>query len=222
MSITVVCAVMNRFDMLRVSLMSWLKFSEISRIIVVDWSSSDLSADSIMFFCRLDDRIEFKRVDAQDTFHLAGAYNFVFSMVDTEFVLKLDVDIILNPYFNFFDIHKLSVGEFITGDWQWESLDNELGFLEYLMGFLFIRSIDLRAVGGYDERFVNYGYEDTDLYDRLRRHGFTHRLLDANKLSVYHNPHNDDMRVKNFVEKDIKRSLLRNCELFRSVRSIVL
>jgi hypothetical protein len=222
MSITVVCAVMNRFDVLRVSLMSWLKFREISRIIVVDWSSSDFSDDFIKFVCLLDNRIEFKRVDTKDIFHMAGAYNLAVSMVDTEFVLKLDADIILNPYFNFFDIHKLGAGEFITGDWQWGSLDNQLGFLKYLNGFLYIKTNDFRAIGGYDERYVNYSYEDTDLYDRLARYGFTHRLLDVHKLSVYHNPHNDDMRVMNFVEKDIKRSLLRNCDMFKSNRSIVL
>ena len=212
MSITIVCAIMNRSDMLKISLMSWLKYKEVSRIIIVDWSSSDLPNDFIKFICHLDNRIEFIRVDGKDIFHMAGAYNLAVSLVNTEFILKLDVDYILNPYFNFFDTHKLAFGEFITGDWRSWSLDNNLGFLKYLNGLLYIKTDDFRAIGGYDERFDGYGYEDTNLYERLKKKGFIHRLIDINILSVYHNPHNDEKRIEHYVEKDIMKSLQNNLD----------
>ena len=215
MSITIVSAVMNRADMLRVSLMSWLKYKEVTKIIVVDWSSSDLSADFVKSFCLLDDRIEFKRVDNKDTYHVSAAWNIAFSHVDTEFVLKMDVDYILNPYFNFFDIHKLSDKDFFTGDYRMEVFDNKLGFMKYLHGLLYIRTADFRAVGGFDERFVNYSFEDTDIYARLRKQGLTHRFIDVKKLSVYHNPHGNDKRTENFVEKDVNKSLRTNGDMFR-------
>lgn len=210
MSITIVCAVMNRSDMLKISLMSWLKYKEVSRIIVVDWSSSDLSDDFIKFIYFLDNRIEIKRVDGEDTFHIASAYNLAVSLVDTEYILKLDVDYVLNPYFNFFDNNRLGPKEFFTGDWRWHSLDNNLGFLKFLNGLLYIKTADFKAVGGYDERFVGYGYEDTDLYNRLEKHGLTHRFICVKDITVYHNPHSDAKRVENYVEKDLKKAMSKN------------
>lgn len=207
---------MNRAEMLRVSLMSWLGFKEVSKIIVVDWSSSDLSDNFIKFICSYDDRICFKRVDGKSVFSLAEAVNLGVSLVDTEFMLKLDVDYVLNPYYNFFEINKLGAGEFLSGDWRWHCLDNNLGFLKYLNGLLYVRTADFRAGGGYDERFTGYGYEDTDLYHRLAvKLGLAHRYIDINVLSVYHNVHDDSKRVENYVEKDVCESMRRNFELFK-------
>lgn len=221
MSTTIICAVMNRADMLRVSLMSWLNFSEVSRIVVVDWSSSDLSDDFVRSMCAFDGRIHFERVYGKTLFSLAEAYNLAASLVDTEFLLKLDVDYILNPYYSFFVINKLGVGYFFTGDWRWQALDNDLGFFKYLNGLLYIKTDDFKAVGGYDKRFIGYGYEDTDLCYRLTRdRGLTHRFIDLSVISVYHNPHSDDKRVENYSEKDIRKSLSENCEQYKWQNSL--
>lgn len=221
MSTTIICAVMNRADMLRVSLMSWLNFSEVSGIVVVDWSSNDLSDDFIRLLSAFDGRIHFERIHGKTMFHLAEAYNLAASLVDTEFILKLDVDYILNPYFNFFEINKLGVGDFFTGDWRWQALDKDLGFLKYLNGLLYVKTDDFKAVGGFDERFIGYGYEDTDIcYRLINNRGLTHRLIDMRVISVYHNPHSDDKRVENYLEKDIGKSLSMNCEQYKRQNSL--
>ena len=77
---------------------------------------------------------------------------------------------------------------------------------------MYIKTDDFRAIGGYDERFDGYGYEDTNLYERLKKKGFIHRLIDINILSVYHNPHNDEKRIEHYVEKDIMKSLQNNLD----------
>ena len=39
----------------------------------------------------------------------------------------------------------------------------------HLNGVLLVARLDFLAVRGYDERMRRYGYDDTDLYERLRR-----------------------------------------------------
>ena len=213
MGISIVCAVMDRAPMLSVSLVSWLRCKEVERFIIVDWSSKDLPDELVAYFCSLDERVSFVRVAGKDLFHMSGAFNFGVAHVKSEFVLKLDADHIFNPYYNFFDVHKLGVGEFITGDWQCYVLDNDFGFLKCLNGLLFSRVSDFRAVGGYNEELVGYGYEDHDLYSRLKAYGLVHRLLDVRKLTVYHNPHGNEERVENYAVKDINRSILSNVKI---------
>jgi predicted glycosyltransferase involved in capsule biosynthesis len=210
MGISIVCAVMDRAPMLSLSLVSWLRCKEVERFIIVDWSSRDLSDDLVAYLCSLDNRVSFVRVLGKELFHMSGAYNFGVAHVKSEYVLKLDVDHILNPYYSFFEVHRLGAGEFITGDWRCFSLDNDFGFLKCLNGLLFAKVSDFRAVGGYNEELVGYGYDDHDLYHRLKASGLTHRFLDVRKLTVYHNPHGNEERVVNFVEKDISRSILSN------------
>jgi len=213
MGISIVCAVMNRAPMLSLSLVSWLRCKEVERFIIVDWSSSDLSDEFVAYLCSLDERVSFVRVAGKDLFHLSGAFNFGVAHVRSEFVLKLDVDHIFNPYYNFFDYHKLGAGEFITGDWQCYVLDNDFGFLKLLNGLLFVRVADFRAVGGYNEDLVGYGYDDNDLYHRLKAFGLSQRFLDVRKLTVYHNPHGNEERVVNYAVKDINRSILSNLKI---------
>jgi predicted glycosyltransferase involved in capsule biosynthesis len=213
MGISIVCAVMDRAPMLSLSLVSWLRCKEVERFIIVDWSSRDLSDDLVAYLCSLDGRVSFVRVAGKELFHMSGAFNFGVAHVRSEFVLKLDVDHVFNPYYNFFDVHKLGAGEFITGDWQCFTLDNDFGFLKCLNGLLFAKVSDFRAVGGYNVELVGYGYEDHDLYHRLKASGLTHRFLDVRKFTVYHNPHGNEERVVNFVEKDISRSILSNVKV---------
>ena len=51
----------------------------------------------------------------------------------------------------------------------------------------------LRAVGGYDERLVHYGWDDSDLYARLERAGVRHVAFD-NASCLRHLPHSHTLR----------------------------
>ncbi len=46
----------------------------------------------------------------------------------------------------------------------------------------------LLALGGFDEDYVGYGYEDDDMADRLTRSGIVFRFTDARVLHQWHEP----------------------------------
>ena len=65
---------------------------------------------------------------------------------------------------------------------------------------------DLLAVGGHDESFLGYGFEDRDLRDRLIASGCTFEWFDVNFARYI--PHSDVRRVENLdpSHRDRRRS----------------
>lgn len=55
--VSVICACMNRMEILKVNIMSWLNFSEIGEIVIVDWNSKQPLYDLL----KLDKRIKIGR-----------------------------------------------------------------------------------------------------------------------------------------------------------------
>lgn len=133
--IGIVTACMNRKNMLNVSLQSWLNFEEISEIIIVDWSSKN----SLKKLETIDERIKVIRVEEKEYFNIGEAFNIGFKNATADKILKMDVDYILNPYFNLFksDV-KLTKNTFITGNWEDQVKDNKMGFMVYLNGFIYL------------------------------------------------------------------------------------
>lgn len=69
--LSIVCAVKNRLNTLKVSLASWLVAPGIDEIVIVDWSSDEPLAS----FAAQDARIKIIRVDDESEFHLSAAFN---------------------------------------------------------------------------------------------------------------------------------------------------
>jgi hypothetical protein len=203
----IVCAAMNRESILRVSLSSWLQAKGITEIVIVDWSSKN----SLKSLETLDPKIKVVRVEDQKYFNLGKAYNLAFNNASCDKILKLDVDYILNPYYNLLEeLPKLTKQNFITGDWRSKTMDNHLGFLGFLNGFLYIYRDNFYAAKGYSN-FENYGFDDDDLYNKLQTLGYERNFLDIKKnICIYHNPHDQDVRVSNYKEKDWKKSAKEN------------
>lgn len=65
----------------------------------------------------------------------------------------------------------------------------------------------LQELHGYDEKFINYGYEDTDIYFRLLMK--THITIDAN-LYVMHMHHMIDPNI--YEEVDMMRFIYQNID----------
>ena len=82
--------------MLRVSLQSWIGNPLISEIVIIDWCSKE----PISWAEALDPRIRVIRVEGQKYFHLGKAFNTGISNSSGDFIMKMDVDYILNPYCN--------------------------------------------------------------------------------------------------------------------------
>jgi hypothetical protein len=212
--VSIICGVMNRFEALRVSLESWRNYSDIiSEIIIVDWSSDlDLS-----FLEEHDPRIRIIRIDGKKYYNVSKALNQAIKHVTGDFILKLDVDYVLNPYYDFFNLNYINDTEFLTGDSSHRILDNDLGFLGNLHGLLFARTEHIKEVGGFQEQVEGYGWEDSDMYKRLENIGLKKIFLNHSRMSVFHIPHDNNVRVKHYEDKFLMDSLLKNQQLCQSL-----
>jgi len=213
--ISVICAVKNRINMLKFSINSWVAYKNIHEFIIVDWSSDDITHDEEEYFKKLDDRIKIIKVENEKYFNLSKSFNLAAKNASGDLLLKLDVDYILNPYYDFFETYNINKNEFLTGDWNGYEKNREVGFLLYLNGFLYVHKENFFKVEGYNENLRGYGYDDCDLYSRLESvAGLKRTYLDCDKIVIYHNPHEDNLRSKNYECKNIKLTHSRNYNFY--------
>jgi hypothetical protein len=206
-----ITAVKNRFPILQASISSWLVQEEIKEIVIVDYYSDDFNHG---FITSLDDRIKVISVKDKPYFNLSDAYNIAIQNCSYDNILKLDVDYFLNPYHKlsdwlYYDLDKT----FITGNWKQNQLDNKLGFIENLNGFVVCKKEFLNKVGGYKGNQYGYGYDDSDLYERLSLECDIERVninLMKNRVPIFHIPHSDYYRSAYYENKNIRESLLLN------------
>jgi hypothetical protein len=221
MSVSVICACKNRYDALRISLNSWLAFKEINEIIIVDWSS-DVPINSL---AKLDKRIKVVRVENEQFFNQPQPLNLAASLVKSKYILKLDCDYILNPYFSFFEHYKIDENLFLCGQDSYECKheywNENMGgycvnlhamdtseliqyaytyspFFKYLTGLCYVTTENFWRVGGYDENMGKYyAFEDDHLTKRLTMSGLNCIKLDQG-FNIIHLPHPDKKRYENF------------------------
>jgi hypothetical protein len=194
MSVSIISACKNRNKPLAMSMASWMQLDEVDEVIVTNWNSDE----SIDHLTILSDKVKIINVKDEPYFNQPQPLNLAASLVKSENLLKLDCDHILNPYFNFFDIHKITEKSFVTGSNNLlEGMD--FHFLHSLWGLLYVKTETFRKVGGYNENMGKYyAVEDDELAVRLISYGLDPILIDIQKCSALHIPHTDQDRVKNF------------------------
>jgi SAM-dependent methyltransferase len=220
MSISVICACKNRYDSLRVSLNSWLSIKNIQEIIIVDWSSDE----PLNHLTKLDSRIKIVRVEDKKYFNQPQPLNLAASLATGDYILKLDTDYLINPYYNFVEKYFPDHNSFTSGSYNTNSpeyLDPETGlyminkhemsdeqlkeyfnsyspYFLYLTGLLFISKENYNKIGGYNENLGKcYAYEDDEIFQRLRYMGLNENKLDYDNYLI-HLPHPDGKRTENF------------------------
>lgn len=190
MSISIVCACKNREQSLTISLNSWIMFSEVSEIIIVDWSS-DIEIDHLS---SLDKRIKIIRVSDQKYFNQPQPLNLAVDFSSSEKILKLDCDHILNPYYNFFDDYILEENCCISG-----INNNSSEVYKGIFGLLYIRKKDFLMVNGFNENMGKYySFEDDEILMRLRKVGISTKKIIPESNRVIHLPHPHIKKVENF------------------------
>ena len=195
MAVSIISACKNRGKALSISAASWVQFDEVDEILIVDWNS-DKPIDHLT---RLSKKVKIITVKNEPYFNQPQPLNLAASLVKSDYLLKLDCDHILNPYFNFFDLHKNDGNDFIYGCNGVNMKGMDAYFLCPLWGLLYVKSQIFTLVGGYDENFGKYyAAEDDDLCMRLMSYGLNPRSIDIHKLSALHIAHTDKDRVKNF------------------------
>jgi len=179
----VVCC-KNREKNLYIALESWLSFKEINEIIILDFG-----CDNILKSPYSDDRIKIYRYESE-IWHLSRAYNIAIQLSRYETILKLDCDYYL--YSNFFTSNTLNDNEFIVGSHGVST-----------KGLLWINRKDFFVVNGYNERIINWGGDDTDLYYRLRKTGLKEKNVARN--TIKHIPHPESLRTKHTPDPTLNR-----------------
>jgi len=222
MTISLICACKNRNEPLQISLSSWLLRPEITEIIIVDWNSQE----SLAPLTKLDKRIKVITVQNEKYFNQSEPLNLAASITTGDYILKADCDYIFSPYYNFFENYKVDENTFVSGKCNiknYEYFNGEeyvvdkdnmslLELVEYvnsyspifkqLIGLLFVSRQNFIKIGGYDENLRKYyGYEDDDIFHRLRVLGLTEKKLDFN-YNLLHIPHPDKKRTENFEGYD--------------------
>lgn len=206
----IVSACMNRDAMLRVSLQSWIGNPLISEIIIVDWSSKK----PITWAESFDSRVKVIRISNQKFFHLSKAINAGISASTAEFIMKMDVDYILNPYTNLVEILQTALTEedfMVCSGWIGDGAGTGALFLKPTNGFLCAPKKSFLKAKGYNEDLQGWGFDDDDMINNLKKLGLKQKVLRlSNGLFIYHNPHTVDKRVENYENKNPRDSWKKN------------
>ncbi len=184
--ISLVTCSMNRSKNLVKALPSWLANSEISEIVVVDWSSSSPVEDDLRAAGISDPRIRILRVEGEERWVLTYAFNAGFRAAACDLILKADADIVLSP--DFFRRNHLMPGAFVAGNWRTAETEQA-----HVNGFFFISRKTLHSVGAFNEHITSYGWDDDDIYDRLTLSGY--RRQDVAPGTIFHLDHDDADRL---------------------------
>ncbi|MGK9119039.1 glycosyltransferase family 2 protein [Olivibacter jilunii] len=145
--------------------------------------------------------VQYYRTEEPVEFSHSHSKNIAFKLAKGDIVCNVDADNFIGPKFykylqeiftskaNCFvsstsrTFNSLSKNDWITGNSD-------------LLGRLAIRKKDFLEVGGYDETFTGYGFEDSDLINRLEMKGLYRVVLtDSKFLKVI--KHDDSLRLPN-------------------------
>lgn len=165
-SITLIAACQNRKKSLAFTLPSWDAVKEIDEIVLVDWGSDSHQWEDLPLLDALirEGRLSFIRVPDAGDWVLSRAYNLAAKFATSKYILRVDCDTHLDP--NFIRSHpKPGPKEYYTVGWGTERNENE----QKLRGVWLTLKANYFKIGGYDERITEYGYEDTDLYERFQK-----------------------------------------------------
>jgi glycosyltransferase involved in cell wall biosynthesis len=156
---TIATACKNREANLRIAIQSWIEASP-AKIIICDWGSDEpLTHESLGIPQDFYRRVEIHRVEANHWI-LTWAFNEALSKAKTPFILKLDCDHVISK--DFFESNIIAPNTFSRGHWRTQRSSQQ-----YINGAFMSCSELLQHVGFYDERITSYGWDDSDLYERL-------------------------------------------------------
>ena len=186
--ISIVTCCMNRNDNLVKALLTWLALP-VDEIIIVDWSSSPTVSDSISDI--QDDRIKVVRVEGEPKWILTYGFNVGLRFASYSKIYKFDADIQVSV--DFLIKNSFSANTFVRGYWK-EAFDRGEDTQMYVNGSFGCEKEALVGIGYYNELIRTYGWDDSDLYERLSsQQGLGTRYL--NFHSVLHMEQKEEDRT---------------------------
>lgn len=172
--------------------------------LILDYNSNDGLQEwvfenySTLMQCNI---VHYYRTDEPSEFSHSHSKNIAFKLADGDIVCNVDADNFIGPKFHKYleEIFDSKANCFICSTSRtFNSLgkNNWITGSSDLLGRIAIRKKDFLEVGGYDETFAGYGFEDSDLINRLEMKGLERVVLtDSKFLKVI--KHNDSLRLSN-------------------------
>jgi predicted glycosyltransferase involved in capsule biosynthesis len=186
---------------------SWVEQPLITEVIIVDWSSTvPVYTDATLRSITSHPKVKVIRVDGETSF-IAQAFsqNVGLRFARQPCICKIDIDhVLVDPKFVETLAHSHGTNTFHCG--------TAYGKLEY-WGFVFFEKRHGLRIGGYNEAARGWGYDDTDFYSRLRKSGVRKVVVENIDEVLYHIPHDMELRIVNYEEKDRKVSNTTNKHL---------
>lgn len=188
--VSIVSCCMNRNENLKKALESWRKL-DVDEIVIVDWSSDEPVADTIQ---GIDDpRIKIVRVEGEPKWVLTYAFNVGLRFASYSKIYKFDADIQVSN--DFLSKNHFTGEEFIRGSWQ-DAIDSGKNDQIYVNGSFGANKVDLLEIGYYNEFITSYGWDDSDLYERLAvKRGLKTKFLSFD--SILHMEQEQEQRIEN-------------------------
>lgn len=159
--ISIVSCCMNRNENLVKSLETWIKL-DVDEIIIVDWSSDIPVLESIK--CFDDPRIKVLRVNDEDKWILTYGFNVGLRFAKYSKIYKFDADISVKS--DFLELNNIRSNQYIRGFWKL-AIDEGIDSQVYVNGSFGAYKENLKSIGYYNELIRTYGWDDSDLYERL-------------------------------------------------------
>jgi GT2 family glycosyltransferase len=160
------------------------------------------------------------RVDAPGGFHKTRALNIGIAAVTTEYACLTDIDQIFQPNFCNVVLQEVQPSRFIKCKTHFAKqhpkfAPNKMNYVRYHKYLTYVQSDPVRAphgegccqvlltkhlnsLGGHDETYIGWGYEDKDLEYRARRMGLKTIWID-DRTSMVHLPHPRDTQYFNHI-----------------------
>lgn len=208
LSLIVTC--MDREEHLLISLRSWLDLEIVDDVVVVDWSSESKLYNNSKFKKILNnDKVLLLEVQEQKYFSLSKSLNLAVDFTSNEVILKVDSDYICTDPSWIEDLEidqrlkKQGSDYIIHGIWQ---------FNKELSGLCLFNKSNFPF---YREELKNWGWEEIDMYRRmkLKNKNLIEILFFNVDKYVSHIPHSNNMRTKNYEEKDLNKSNRSNIDI---------
>lgn len=156
-----------------------------------------------------------KTGEGQEFFHKTVALNagakYAIANLKPDYLMFFDADTIIKPGFFEYITPLINKDSFLIVKPSMKALD--------LTGFIIVPVKMFRESGGYEGSFRDWGIEDLEFRLRLyAKHNFRFNIIGFDYLGSI--PHNDDLRVKFYSEKERFVSDYRNLKRMRKMFEI--
>lgn len=196
----------NLEETLPVNIRDNLEYGDLE-FLILDYNSSDgleiYVKNNFNTFIE-NGKVVYYRTSTPSYFNRSHSRNLAFKLASGDIVCNVDADNFLGKGFATYlgQVFINNPNVFLT------ALKDGLIINSDLMGRLCLRKSDFISVKGYDEKMVNYGFEDYDLINRLNLKGLVNKPIKNEYLQAL--KHGDNERIYNeFPYKNLDALFIR-------------